>query len=96
MTVPERARAIIDGHACAWRAALTGGQCPEPATTLVEVMCRHEHHAIRELCAWHTESALSTNLPYCSRCWDVDGHWCPIAARILPGKVGGRGEEGVP
>jgi hypothetical protein len=70
------------------------GRCGEPATTLVEAMCRHEHHAIRELCAWHTESALRTDLPYCGKCWDVDGHVCPITARIL-GKIGARGEEGV-
>lgn len=65
------------------------GQCPKPATYLVQGICRHEHSAIRQLCTWHASDAVSfDSRAYCGECIDADAdeehrHRCPVTARIV-------------
>lgn len=63
------------------------GQCRATATTLVEGMCKHEHHSIDPLCAWHTTAALKTDLGHCGPCTVADKHVCSMTVRVVPGEL---------
>jgi hypothetical protein len=71
------------------------GQCPEPASTLVQGICRHEHSAIRRFCTWHASDAVSfDSRAYCGECIGIDAdadeehrHRCPVTARVVAGEV---------
>ena len=53
--------------------------CGQPATVPVTVGCVHEHIRDAFACPEHAETL---DQHFCAKCFDADGHRCPLWVRI--------------
>jgi hypothetical protein len=60
------------------------GRCWDDAAHQIQGGCRHEHIRIRALCSNHAKDILGSDAAAaCLVCYELDGHHCPVTARVV-------------